>query len=186
MSKTKKKTTKLVKIKKTIKKAKPKKKTAKKEEDKKIEIAKKTEKKKEEKKEIRKETKKNYIYAKGGRKTSTAQVRIHPKGTGKIIINKKSLKEYFPYFEFQRIVLQPLKMVNERNKLDISVLVKGGGVRGQAEAVRHGIARALIKYNPEYRVTLKKAGFLTRDARIKERKKPGLKRARRAPQWQKR
>ena len=132
------------------------------------------------------EEKRGYFYGKGGRKTSTAQVRVYPQGRGEIVINDKKLEEYFPYFEFQKIVLDPLKLVGSEGKVDVSVKVNGGGRRGQAEAIRHGISRALVKMNPEWRQVLKPAGFLTRDARMKERKKFGLKRARRAPQWQKR
>ncbi len=132
------------------------------------------------------EEKREYFYGKGGRKTSTAQVRVYPQGKGEIIINDKKLEDYFPYFEFQKIVLDPLKLTGFEGKVDISVKVSGGGRRGQAEAIRHGISRALVKMNQELRQVLKPAGFLTRDARMKERKKFGLKRARRAPQWQKR
>ncbi|MDD4606787.1 MAG: 30S ribosomal protein S9 [Patescibacteria group bacterium] len=131
-------------------------------------------------------SKEKYIGASGGRKTATVQVRLYPQGSGEVVINDKKLKEYFPQPEFQRIVLQSLKMTDEKSSLDLSIKVKGGGVHGQAEAIRHGISRALVKYNEEYRTTLKKNGFLTRDARKKERKKPGLKKARRAPQWKKR
>jgi len=111
---------------------------------------------------------------------------VYPKGKGNIVINHKDLKVYFPSFEFQNIVLSPLKLAGQDSAVDVSVLVKGGGKRGQAESIRHGIARALLLLDKDYRKSLKKAGFLTRDARVKERKKPGLKRARRAPQWQKR
>ncbi len=132
------------------------------------------------------EEKKKYFYGKGGRKESIALVRIFPNGKGEFLINKKDYKIYFPYFEFQDVILSPLKLVGLEDKVDISVKVKGGGKRAQAEAIRHGIARGLLKFNSNFRSPLKKAGFLTRDSRVKERKKPGLKRARRAPQWSKR
>lgn len=127
-----------------------------------------------------------YVYAVGKRKRAIAQIRLFEKGKGEITINQKSAKEYLPDFELQEMILAPLKLVDLDKKTDISILVKGGGKKGQAEAIRHGIARALDKLNNELRKTLKVAGYLKRDARIKERKKPGLKRARRAPQWAKR
>lgn len=132
-----------------------------------------------------KETRK-YTYAVGKRKTAVAQIRLFDKGKGNITINDKAAKEYLPDFELQQIISAPLNLVDLAKKVDISVLVKGGGKRGQADAIRHGIARALEKLNKDLRKTLKVAGFLRRDARIKERKKPGLKRARKAPQWSKR
>jgi small subunit ribosomal protein S9 len=130
--------------------------------------------------------KRDYIYTKGGRKEATALVKLFPQGQGEILINEKDYREYFPYFELQQIVEAPLKLIKQKDKFNLSIKVSGGGKRGQAEAIRHGIARALIKLNPLFRKPLKKAGFLKRDPRAKERKKPGLKRARRAPQWQKR
>lgn len=138
------------------------------------------------KKEETKKSEEKYFYGKGGRKTTTAQVRIYPKGKGEIIINGKDYKIYFPYFEFQNIITSPLKLVAQENKVNILVKVKGGGKRGWAEGIRHAISQALIKLNPEYRKILKPMGFLTRDSRMRERKKFGLKRARKAPQWQKR
>ena len=102
------------------------------------------------------------------------------------MVNGKLYTKYFPYFEFQEIVASPLDQVGQRDKLDVSVKVSGGGTRGQAEAARHGIAHALILLNENFRRALRKVGYMTRDTRKKERKKPGLKRARRAPQWQKR
>lgn len=131
------------------------------------------------------EKKKDYLYAVGRRKTAIAQVRIYKKGSGKITINNKPFNKYFSLNE-QEIVKFPLKLIGQLEKLDVTVKVLGGGLHSQAEAIRHGIARALIQLNPNFRKPLKKAGFITRDAREKERKKPGLKRARRAPQWQKR
>lgn len=138
--------------------------------------------------EAKKEAKKKmeYLYSVGKRKTSIAQVRVYKKGSGKININKKDYTKYFPTFEYQEIVVAPLKIIGQLEKLDVSVKVMGGGVVGQAEAARNGIAKALIQLNPNFRKPLKKAGYLKRDARKKERKKPGLKRARRAPQWKKR
>jgi len=131
-------------------------------------------------------TKDKYIYAVGKRKRAIAQIRLFEKGKGEININEKPSQEYLPDPEMQKTILAPLELVDLKNKVNITVLVKGGGKRGQAEAIRHGIARALEISNKDLRKTLKVAGFLKRDARIKERKKPGLKRARRAPQWAKR
>jgi len=127
-----------------------------------------------------------YIYAVGKRKRAIAQIRLHDKKAGHISINGKKLEEYLPTLKLQETVNSPLKIVNSLNKFEITVLVKGGGITGQAEAIRMGIARALEKMDKKHRKTLKVAGYLKRDARIKERKKPGLKRARRAPQWSKR
>jgi len=135
----------------------------------------------------KKESKKaEYIYATGRRKTAVAKVRLYKKGKGDIKVNDRGYKEYFPTAELQYIVRQPVILVGQTSDFDITVKVSGGGIKGQAEAVRHGIARALEKSNEKLRANLKKAGFLRRDPRMKERKKPGLKRARRAPQWQKR
>lgn len=120
----------------------------------------------------------------GRRKCASARVRFN-KGKGHIVVNGKPLKEYFSFFE-QEIVLAPLKALAKEKDYDISVVVLGGGKKGQAVAVQHGIARALVKWNPDWKKTLKTLEFMTRDARVKERKKPGLKRARRAPQWSKR
>jgi small subunit ribosomal protein S9 len=133
-----------------------------------------------------KEKEEKYFQAVGRRKTASAQVKLFLNGGGEILINGKDFKEYFPTFYLQKIVLSPLELVKCLNKFKILVKVTGGGKSAQAEAVRHGIARALVIFNPDFRKKLKKAGFLKRDPRMKERKKPGLKRARRAPQWQKR
>ena len=130
--------------------------------------------------------KSEYLYAVGRRKTAVAQVRIMKKGNGEIKINDKDYKEYFPQTDLQRKVYSAIKTVGQTEKLDIIAKVSGGGVNSQAEAVRHGMSRALIQLNPNFKKPLKKAGYLTRDSRRKERKKPGLKRARKAPQWQKR
>lgn len=130
--------------------------------------------------------KQEYLYAVGRRKSAVAQVRVYKKGDGKFIVNEKDIDKYFPSAELLDKVKAPLILAGQTDKLVITVKVKGGGLSGQAEAVRHGISRALLLLNPNFRKPLKKAGFLTRDARIKERKKPGLKGARKAPQWTKR
>jgi small subunit ribosomal protein S9 len=128
----------------------------------------------------------SYIATVGRRKASVARVRLMKKGTGKITINGRPHDEYFTVYELRSLVTSPLTTVGQENALDVSVKVAGGGIHGQAEAVRHGIARALIELNPTFRKSLKKLGHLTRDSRKKERKKFGLKKARRAPQWSKR
>ncbi len=128
----------------------------------------------------------NYFYANGKRKTSVAGVRLYTAGKGGIIINNRSFENYFPVNTDQDKSLSPLRMANALKTFTISVQVHGGGVHSQAEAVRHGISKALLQFNAEFRTTLKHAGFLTRDSRVKERKKYGLKRARRAPQFSKR
>ena len=125
------------------------------------------------------------IHAVGKRKTAVARVYLR-NGSGNISVNKKSLVEYFPRETLQMILKQPLELTNTLEKYDVVVNVRGGGKSGQAGAVRHGIARALVEANSEYRPALKSAGFLTRDARMKERKKYGLKKARKAPQFSKR
>ena len=130
--------------------------------------------------------KKKYLESVGRRKTAIARVRLFTKEKGKFLINEKHLKDYFPTLELQETAQAPFKTIKSLSKFGVSVLVKGGGPHAQAEAVRHGIARALILFKPDYRETLKKEGFLTRDPRAKERKKFGLKRARKAAQWQKR
>ncbi len=124
-------------------------------------------------------------YGTGRRKTSVARVRLVP-GDGKIIINKKDIEDYIPFEALREIVKQPLVVTETVGKYDVLVNVKGGGYTGQAGAIRHGIARALLEADPEYRPVLKREGLLTRDARKKERKKYGLKGARRAPQFSKR
>ncbi len=129
---------------------------------------------------------KNYFYGTGRRKTAVARVRMVP-GTGTFIVNGKELVEYFGGRQLNEIVImQPLRLINRLGQYNISVKVSGGGTSGQAGAVRHGIARALIQADETLRPALKKNGLLTRDARAKERKKPGLKRARKAPQYTKR
>ena len=132
------------------------------------------------------ESKKKYSYGTGRRKSSVARVRVYENGTGSIIINGREMDEYFGLETLKLIVRQPLVTTDMLGKVDIVVTVAGGGVSGQAGAIRHGLSRALLGINPEYRATLKAAGFLTRDPRMKERKKYGLKAARRAPQFSKR
>ncbi|MFD2115052.1 30S ribosomal protein S9 [Paenibacillus yanchengensis] len=124
-------------------------------------------------------------YGTGRRKHSVARVRLVP-GEGRIIINKRGLDEYFGLETLKLIVKQPLNLTETLSKYDVLVLANGGGMSGQAGAIRHGIARALLKVDPEFRPSLKRAGFLTRDQRMKERKKYGLRGARRAPQFSKR
>lgn len=124
-------------------------------------------------------------YGTGRRKSSIARVYLLP-GTGKITINKRDMEEYFGLDTLKVIVRQPLVLTENLDKFDVMVNVRGGGFTGQAGAIRHGISRALLQADPDYRPVLKKAGFLTRDPRMKERKKYGLKAARRAPQFSKR
>ena len=118
--------------------------------------------------------------------STAARVRLIEGGTGVITVNSRPIESYFPLFVLQETVRAPLKSAGKTDSFDVTVKVAGGGLHGQAEAARHGIARALVKYNADFRKTLKAEGFLRRDPRAKERKKPGLKRARRAPQWAKR
>ena len=128
---------------------------------------------------------KPYFYGTGRRKSSVARVRVY-QGTGKITINERDIDDYFGLETLKVIVRQPLVLTENADKFDIVCRVAGGGVTGQAGAIRHGIARALLQFDGELRGQLKKAGFLTRDPRMKERKKYGLKGARRAPQFSKR
>ncbi|MBD7907496.1 30S ribosomal protein S9 [Sporosarcina gallistercoris] len=121
----------------------------------------------------------------GRRKSSTARVRLVP-GEGKIIINKRDAEEYVPFETLREIIKQPLVTTDTLGSYDIHVNVSGGGYTGQAGAIRHGVARALLTVDPDFRPALKAAGLLTRDPRMKERKKPGLRGARRAPQFSKR
>ena len=129
----------------------------------------------------------NYTPAVGKRKRAIARIRVLNKSTKgiNIIVNDKDYREYFPYFEWQNIILEPLKLTGKDN-ISITIKIYGGGIKGQVDAIKHGIAKALLKDDEELRATLKKAGLLTRDSRKKERKKPGLKKARKAPQWSKR
>ncbi len=128
---------------------------------------------------------KPYFYGTGRRKSSTARVRLYP-GTGTITINGRDIDDYFGLETLKLIVNQPFGVTNTIGKFDIVCTVRGGGISGQAGAIRHGVARALLASDAELRPSLKKAGFLTRDPRMKERKKYGLKAARRAPQFSKR
>ncbi len=121
----------------------------------------------------------------GRRKASTARVRVMS-GTGEFFINERPLEAYFPRLGDVQTIVGPLEMIGQRGSLDVSVLVQGGGVTGQADAVQLGLARALVVMNPDAKPALRKGGYLTRDAREKERKKPGLKRARKAPTYTKR
>ncbi|MGC9469138.1 MAG: 30S ribosomal protein S9 [Anaerolineae bacterium] len=127
-----------------------------------------------------------YYEGLGRRKTSTARVRLHADGSGQILVNGKPYQEYFGRDVDWRNVTLPLKATQTEGRFDVTVLVEGGGITGQSEAVQMGVARALLEVNPDYRPVLRKGGMLTRDARMKERKKPGLKRARKAPQYTKR
>ena len=127
-----------------------------------------------------------YYEGVGRRKTSVARVRLFTRGDKVFLVNEKPYNIYFPTFELQEIIRAALEKMKCFDKFRILVKVMGGGINSQAEAVRHGISRALVKFNPDFKKRLKRAGYLTRDARMRERKKFGLKRARRAPQWQKR
>lgn len=131
------------------------------------------------------ESKMKYYYGTGRRKHSVARVRLYP-GNGTITVNGRSIDDYFGLETLKLIVRQPLALTDTMEAMDVVCNVRGGGVTGQAGAIRHGVARALLEFNPELRPALKKAGFLTRDPRMKERKKYGLKAARRAPQFSKR
>lgn len=126
-----------------------------------------------------------YFYGTGRRKSSVARVRVYA-GSGKVTINKRDIDDYFGLETLKLIANQPIELTNTVGKFDIECTVNGGGVTGQAGAIRHGLSRALLQFDPELRAVLKKAGFLTRDPRMKERKKYGLKAARRAPQFSKR
>ena len=128
----------------------------------------------------------SYFYGTGRRKTSTARVRLIPEGSGKVIINHLPADEYFDRESVKMIIMQPFDITETNDKFDIYVNVRGGGKSGQAGAIRHGISKALLLSDPELKITLKKAGFLTRDARMKERKKYGQKGARAKYQFSKR
>jgi small subunit ribosomal protein S9 len=122
----------------------------------------------------------------GRRKTASARVRLHTGGSGQFVVNGQPYEEYFGRDVDWNNLMMPLRLTSTEAQFDVTVLVEGGGITGQSEAVRMGISRALLKVDPEFRPLLRKAGILTRDAREKERKKPGLKRARKAPQYTKR
>jgi small subunit ribosomal protein S9 len=135
---------------------------------------------------VKAKEKTKYYQAVGRRKTSTCIVRLYEKKDGEIIINEKKIEEYFPTFDLQKTVKEPLSDLSMMGKFSVSAKVNGGGTKSQAEAVRHGIARAIVVFDESLRKQVKATGYLTRDPRMRERKKPGLKRARRAPQWRKR
>lgn len=128
----------------------------------------------------------HYFEAVGRRKTAVARVRIFTQGDKEFLINEKPYQSYFPYFELQQTADSALRKMKCFDKFKIIVKVRGGGIHAQAEAVRHGISRALVEFNADFRKRLRRVGYLTRDPRERERKKFGLKRARRAPQWRKR
>lgn len=127
-----------------------------------------------------------YLEATGRRKTAVARVRIYPKGSGEIVVNDKNYTDYFQKKELQEMIISPFDKMNIEEKFKITVKVRGGGINAQAEAIRHGVSRALVMFDEEFKRRLRKIGYLTRDPRMKERKKFGLKRARKAPQWSKR
>lgn len=127
-----------------------------------------------------------YYEAVGRRKTAVARVRLWTKGEKEFLVNEKPYVQYFPTQELQQTACGALRKMNVEDKFRVIAKVKGGGIAAQAEALRHGIARALVLFNPDFKKRLRKAGYVTRDPRMRERKKFGLKRARRAPQWQKR
>ncbi len=125
------------------------------------------------------------IYATGKRKTSIARVWLEP-GEGKVIVNERGLKEYLGRETCELVILEPFEITGTRNQFDVFVNVHGGGIAGQTGAIRHGVSKALLQFNPDFKEALKKAGFLTRDSRVKERKKYGRRGARRRPQFSKR
>lgn len=127
-----------------------------------------------------------YYYGMGRRKTAVARVRLFPNGEGNVEVNGKSAKAYFGRDALLAMIDAPLRAVDTENTYDMTIRVLGGGTSGQAGAIRHALARALLRMNPEFKQSLRRAGYLTRDPRMKERKKPGLKRARKAPQYTKR
>ncbi len=152
---------------------------------------KKTSAKKAPAKKVKKSRARQYYEAVGRRKRAIARVRLFTcrpfdDEKGKVTVNEKFYTDFFPTLELQQIVINPLKKMKSLNRFEAIVKVKGGGLRGQAEAIRHGLSRTLVKFNPDFSKKLKRAGYLRRDSRKKERKKPGLKKARRAPQWRKR
>lgn len=144
-----------------------------------------------EKKLVKKDEVKRYYEAVGRRKEATARVRLFTcqpfeDEKGRITVNGKPYDEFFTSFELRQTVINALSKMKSLNRFEVTAKVKGGGIRGQADAIRHGLARALVKFNADFSKKLKRAGYLTRDPRSVERKKPGLKKARRAPQWRKR
>ncbi|HBP00432.1 MAG: 30S ribosomal protein S9 [Candidatus Uhrbacteria bacterium GW2011_GWF2_41_16] len=135
---------------------------------------------------VTEKTTQKYTHKIGRRKEAAAQVRLFASGTGVMTVNGRPYQTYFPHSEWQSLLLAPFVTSGMEGKFDVVATVKGGGIRGQAESIRLGIARALCVFNPEFRTALKKLGYLTRDPRVKERKKYGKKKARRSPQWSKR
>ena len=131
------------------------------------------------------EKKERYFEATGGRKTAVARARLYTKGAG-VLVNDKNYKEYFKTEKNQLAVFSPLELLKVADKIRVTVRVSGGGINAQAAASRNAIAKALVKFNADFKKRLRRSGFITRDARMVERKKYGLKKARRAPQWQKR
>lgn len=131
------------------------------------------------------DSKRQYFYSAGKRKTAIARVKLFEDGKGEVTVNGMPLKEYFAGLQIENAVA-PLALTSKKSSIDVEAQVLGGGKAAQSDALRHGITRALLLINPEFRAELKRAGFLRRDSRIKERKKPGLHRARRAPQFSKR
>lgn len=127
-----------------------------------------------------------YFEVVGRRKTATARVRLFPGSKKEFLVNGKDYKKYFSTPELQEKAISALQKMKSEDKFSVSAKVKGGGINAQAEAIRHGISRALVEFNPDFKKRLRKAGYLTRDPRMRERKKFGLKRARKAPQWSKR
>lgn len=127
-----------------------------------------------------------YLETVGRRKTSIARLRLFTEGEKSILVNGKAYEKYFPTQDLQQILISPLEKMSSQGKFGLLIKVRGGGIHSQAEAVRHALSRALVLFNPDFKKRLKNAGFLSRDSRMRERKKFGLKRARRAPQWQKR
>ncbi len=127
-----------------------------------------------------------YFESVGRRKTAVARVRLFVQPGSDFFVNNKKLKEYFPIEELRQTALSPLSLMSCSDQFRVEIRVKGGGLVSQAESIRHGLARALVLFNPDFRKKLKRAGYLKRDQRMRERKKFGLKRARRAPQWRKR
>ena len=132
------------------------------------------------------ESRGHYYYGTGRRKTAVARVRVFPNGDGRMMVNGRTAEQYFGREVLTTLARSPLRLLELGNRFNVKVKVVGGGVSGQAGAVRHGVARALVRADEGYRPTLRRAGFLTRDPRMKERKKYGLKRARKAPQYTKR
>lgn len=136
---------------------------------------------------VQAETQQQYFYGTGKRKTAIARVRLYPAAeTGPMLVNGKLVEDYFNWLPWQVVINEPFRVTNTNNRFQLVAKVAGGGVNAQAEAIRHGIARALIAYDADLKATLRRHGLVTRDSRIKESKKYGLKRARRAPQYTKR